>query len=317
MTDVWENVLTFFTDGWIGWIVVAAALFVYGVMTLTLRVAEPTDMASRLRLAQGNSGDTDATDDAVRYRSTRMVLTSVRTASVISMVIASLIASGVVDGDLLFTGALVIAGCILVGLIVYRALLNRLADSRQEDVAIWLAPVSWAGGRVGALLPLKRLVNYVSETPNGSDALVEGQSDVFAVLQTISTNDLRASDLMRPLAEVVAVSDEVAVGEMADMMIELGLDRVLVYGSSVDDVRGTVSKADVLEKLRNGTSDADDAAGILRPVFALTATQYVAKVAESFRGREDRTAIVLAEDSKLEGVLSYDQLMRRLLNNGV
>ena len=54
----------------------------------------------------------------------------------------------------------------------------------------------------------------------------------------------------------------------------------------------------------------------MMPVFALTTTQQVANVVKSFRGRTEYTAVVVAEDSKLEGILTYERLMRKLLSNG-
>ena len=314
MLDGWLQV---WLDAWPSWLAIAVSAWVYGLMTLTLRVSEPTGLTARLGLAQGRSSGTDGIDDAVSYLSTRMVLTSFRTASVIAIVVAAERGAQHVVGDSLSLVAVSLIGVgILIGLIVMRAVLNRLADACYDDVAIWLAPISWLARQFGRILPLRRLASYANDEQPNSESMSEPADDLINVLHNLAANDVRASDLMLPLAEVVAVNERVCVGALGDMMIRLDLDTVVVYGRSVDDVRGTVSKSDVLQALREGIDDNASSEGILTQVFALTTTQQVANVVKSFRGRTEYTAVVVAEDSKLEGILTYERLMRKLLSNG-
>ena len=317
MLNDWQETLSMVLDGWVAWTVLATSFLIYGLMTLTLRVSEPTGLSARLMLSSGQRGGGDAPDDVDTYRSMRMVLTSIRTASVISLVIAAILGVRELSvGELNVVTMLGIGVGILLGLIVMRAMLNRLADGCFEDVAIWLAPISWSARKIGTILPLRRLASYATDDQSNGEPLSEPTSNVLNVLHNIAAEDLRASDLMQPLAEVVAVKEQAGLGELSTMMINLDLDLIVVYGDSIDEVRGTVSKADVLQSLRQGSSEDTTSEGIISPVFALTTTQHVANVVDSFRGRTDHLAVVIAEDSKLEGILTYDRLMRKLLSNG-
>lgn len=307
-------------DQWLPWVVLLCAVLVYSLTTLALRVMEPQGLYARLGFQQSDGGDDDnKISSPAEYRATRIVITTVRTASVIAIVMSSLegarMFSWGLDGLWLMT---VVAACVLVGVIALRTLLNRLADVCHDDVDIWLSPLIWLSAFIGRLVGLNRVAEYIYETDSASESNDDAGENVMNVLQNIAANDLRGSDLMLPLSEVVAVGSDSSLEEMADMMIRLDISSVLIYGDMIDEVQGTVNKADVLQVLResgdNGLMAGD--VPMLSDVFYVPVTQQVANLFDDFKGKVEQTAVMLDEQGLVAGILTYDLMMRRLLMNG-
>ncbi len=305
-------------EEWVPWLVVGVALFIYCLMTLALRVIEPQGLSARLGLAAPEPRDEDDSFSPAEYRSTRIVVTTVRTASVIAIVMGALEGSRYLiqtDADILLMAAVAI--CVLTGLIVLRTLLNRLADGCYEDVEIWLSPITWSAVLTGRVLRLNRVAEYIYETDNGSETHDEAEGSVLNVLQNIASNDLRASDLMIPLSEVVAVDEATPLEEIADMMIKFDLDSILIYGDKIDNVLGTISKTTVLQTLVQGdgyTSASEPS--LLSDVFGAPVSQQVASLFDDFRRRSDQTAVMVDEEGLVAGILTYDLMLRLLFTNG-
>ena len=305
-------------EEWLAWPVLGVALFIYCLMTLTIRVMEPQGLSARLGLATSDSGDEDDHFSPAEYKSTRIVVTTVRTASVIAIVMAALEGSRslfATNADLLLMIA--VAASVLIGVIVLRTLLNRLADGCYEDVEIWLSPIIWSAALASRVLRLNRVAEYMHEADNGSETHDEAEESVLNVLQNIASNDLRASDLMVPLSEVVAVDEDTSLEEIADMMVKFDLENILIYGEKIDDVLGTISKTTVLQALVRGDGKKSATDPSFRSaVFGAPVSQQVASLFDDFRGRSNQTAVMLDEEGLVAGVLTYDLMLRRLFING-
>ncbi len=305
-------------DGWSTWAVLAGAVLVYGIMTLILRALEPQGLSERLGIAPADNGDEERSRWQSNYRSTRMVVTTVRTGSVIAVVIAALEAAqtlGETEGRMLVM--IVVAAAVLFGVIVLRTLLNRLADSCYEDVEIWMSPLIWLAAGIGRLLRLNRVAEYIYETESPPDRQEEAGENVLNVLQNIASKDLRGKDLMQPLSETVAVHHSTGLEDVADMMVELDLQNVLIYGDTIDDVMGTVEKSKVLQALRDREHDPNiTTASIVDEVFFLPVSQQVASLFSDFKDRVKQTAVMLDEVGMVAGTLTYDVMLRQLLKDG-
>lgn len=304
-------------EDWLPWVALAVSALIYGLMTLTLSVLQPQGLAAVLGMASTESSDDLNPGGAGDYRATRIVVTTVRSASFIAIVVSALQAGRSVasyaDQVVLMT---IVSAAVLVGVITLRMVLNRLASGCYEEVRIWLAPIIWPARVIGKRLKLNRVANYMADVESSSDATDEPVENVLNVLQNLSSKDLRADDFMVPISDTVAVHADTDLEDVVSMMDQLDIDTVVVYDKTVDEVLGTVNTAEALQGLRQ--SDGGDPVcrdWVSASTFPVPVTQQVATLFDDFRDRMHDTAVMLDEEGKVAGVLTFGNLMEQLLTD--
>ena len=304
------------SEEWVIWLVLALSAFVYGIMTLALSVLQPQGLAAMLGMASTEASNLNpgSTGD---YRATRIVVTTVRSASFIAIVISGYRGAETVfspSNELLLMFSVAVA--VLISVIAMRIVLNRMASGCYEEVKIWLAPVIWPSRLIGRRLRLNRVANYMNDVESQGDANDEPVENVLNVLQNLSSKDLRADDFMVPISDTVAVHADTALEDVVQMMDQLSIDNVVVYDKTVDEVLGTIHKAEALQGLRQ----SDGGSPICRDwisasIFPVPVTQQVATLFDDFRDRMHETAVMLDEEGKVAGILTFGLLMEQLLRD--
>lgn len=323
MFESWMQEVASWIEAWRSFTVIAVGLLLYGLTSLTLRVTEPTNLTERLRLTHGMSPSSGEQDDVVAYRSSRLVLTTFRTASVIAMVIASMRATVQLrqDGDLNLVLVALIGAVIMLVLILIRGALNRVPVSCYADVEMWVKPISGLATLLGRAWPLKRLSSSTNEYEANGDSPSENTNDLLNVLHNVASKYKTAEDLMQRLPDVVAIDqDRANLNSSVEMVMDGTLDEsgvLVIYEDSINKVVGTVSKLDILQQRTRHRNGADTGNELTwTNVFRLTKSQETAQVVAEFSGRTDKTAVVEDEDGGVVGILTFDRLMLNLLSNG-
>ena len=304
-------------DHWLPWAALIGSVLVYGLMTLALSVLQPQGLAAMLGMASTESSDDLNPGSAGDYRATRIVVTTFRSASFIGIVISAYHAAKTVyEPSNALMLPLVVAVAVLVGVITFRMVLNRMASACYEDVKIWLAPIIWPARFIGRRLRLNRVANYMNDVDSSGESPDEPVENVLNVLHNLSSKDLRADDVMLPISETVAVHADTPLEDIVNMMDQLALDDVVVYDKTVDEVLGTIDRADALQGLReNGTASPVCREWISHSTFPVPVTQQVATLFDEFSDRMDETAVMLDEEGKVAGILTFSNLMEQLLSD--
>lgn len=304
-------------DDWLPWVVLVGSVIAYGLMTLALSVLQPQGLAAMLGMASTESSDDLNPGSAGDYRATRIVVTTIRSASFIGIVISAYhSAQTFYDPSNELMLPLIVAAAVLVGVITFRMVLNRMASACYEDVKIWLAPIIWPARFMGRRLRLNRVANYMNDVDNSGDSPDEPVENVLNVLHNLSSKDLRADDVMLPISETVAVHANTSLEDVVHMMDQLELDDVVVYDKTVDEVLGTIDRADALQGLRENGSDSPVCREwISHSTFPVPVTQQVATLFDEFSDRMDETAVMLDEEGKVAGILTFGNLMEQLLSD--
>ena len=303
-------------EDWVPWAALAVSAFVYGIMTLTLSVLQPQGLAAMLGMASTESSDLNP-GSAGDYRATRIVVTTIRSASFIAIVISAYRGGqttfSLENEALMMLG---VASAVLISVIAMRMVLNRMASGCYEEVKIWLAPVIWPSRFIGRRLRLNRVANYMNDVDNQGDSNDEPVENVLNVLQNLSSKDLRADDLMVPISDTVAVHADTALEDVVLMMDQLSIDNVVVYDKTLDEVLGTIHKAEALQGLRQSDSGSPICRDwISAAIFPVPVTQQVATLFDDFRDRMHETAVMLDEEGKVAGILTFGNLMEQLLRD--
>ena len=304
-------------DTWVPWLVLALSTGIYGLMTLTLSVLQPQGLAAMLGMASTESSDDLNPGSAGDYRAARIVVTTLRTGAFIAIVISAYHSARTIyltGNEVLLP--FVVAAVVLVGIIIFRMVLNRMVNACYEDVKIWLAPIIWPARFIGRRLRLNRVVNYMQDVDSSGEPTDEPVENVLNVLHNLSSKDLRADDVMLPISETVAVRADTPLEDLAQMMEQLEIDDVVVYDQTIDDVLGTIERADALQGLRaNHQPNPVCREWISHSTFPVPVTQQVAALFDDFRDRMDETAVMLDEEGKVAGILTFGNLMERLLTD--
>ena len=303
-------------EDWAPWLVLALSALAYGIMTLTLSVLQPQGLAAMLGMASTESSDLNP-GSVGDYRATRIVVTTIRSASFIGIVLSAYRAA-----QTTFSVAsevwlmLVVAMAVLISVIAMRMMLNRMVSGCYEEVKIWLAPVIWPSRFIGRRLRLNRVASYRNDVESQGDANDEPVENVLNVLQNLSSKDLRADDFMVPISDTVAVHADTALEDVVQMMDQLSIDNVVVYDKTVDEVLGTIHKAEALQGLRQSGSGSPICRDwISASIFPVPVTQQVATLFDDFRDRMHETAVMLDEEGKVAGILTFGLLMEQLLRD--
>lgn len=304
-------------EEWLPWAALLGTALVYGLMTLALSVLQPQGLAAMLGMASTESSDDLNPGSAGDYRATRIVVTTLRSAAFIGIVISAYHAAQTVyDPPNAVLLPLVVSVSVLVGVVTYRMLLNRMASACYEDVKIWLAPIIWPARVIGRRLRLNRVANYIQDSESSGEANDEPVENVLNVLHNLSSKDLRADDVMIPISETIAVHADTPLEDVVHMMTQLTIDDVVVYDKTVDEVLGTVDRADALQGLReNGDYAPVCREWISHSTFSVPVTQQVATLFDDFRDRMEETAVMLDEEGKVAGILTFGNLMEQLLSD--
>ena len=311
------DIQAYFGRAWVPWSVVASSLFVYSLMTLTLRTKEPENLAERLGMTHGELPDAALKQEVLEYRLMRLVLEGVRVASVAALSMGSVVVVRSSFGELSPWPLLVAGALTIVVLVLVRVALSQLLAHCYPYVVMWVDGVAWLARKSGALFgPFRRSVTDLFFQRNGTAESGFYALNVLTVARNLSSDDVRALDLIDPVANVAVVEPDRELRDVYDLLTRTDGEYVVVSGGKVDNVLGTVHLTDARRALVEELGRAASLESVMRPVLKLTSTQQLGSVVDSFRGNEDQVGIVKGEGGTFLGTLTYVQVVRRLFANG-
>lgn len=311
------DIQAYFGRAWVPWSVVASSLFVYSLMTLTLRTKEPENLAERLGMTHGELPDAALKQEVLEYRLMRLVLEGVRVASVAALSMGSVVVVRSSFGELSPWPLLVAGALTIVVLVLVRVALSQLLAHCYPYVVMWVDGVAWLARKSGALFgPFRRSVTDLFFQRNGTAPSETYASNVLTVARNLSSDDVRALDLIDPVANVAVVEPDRELREVYDLLTRTDGEYVVVSGDKINEVLGTLHRFDAMRALEERPECAASSESVMRPVVKLTSTQQLGAVVDAFRGHEDKVGIVKGEDGYFLGTLTYVQVVRKLFANG-
>ncbi|RVU13247.1 hemolysin family protein [Methylobacterium oryzihabitans] len=193
-----------------------------------------------------------------------------------------------------------------------------------------------------------RLLNILHlkprDTPRDdlSDALAEAQSGDHAfspvervmLKNVLSLHRVRVDDVMIPRSEIVAVPQEIGLGDLLKVFRSAGHSRLPVYGETLDDPRGMVHIRDFVDHLAIRAEEAGPAAGdagapaadllnlgdvdlaaplsatrILRPVLFVPPSMPAIDLLVRMQASRTHMALVIDEYGGTDGLISIEDLI--------
>jgi CBS domain containing-hemolysin-like protein len=116
-------------------------------------------------------------------------------------------------------------------------------------------------------------------------------------------------EVMRPLIDVVAASEESTVQEAADLFLQSGYSRIPVYHERVDDIIGVLRARDLLgEDLDNRSIEH-----LVHRVPYVPDTQKVDQLLTSMQRRRQGMAVVVDEYGGAQGLVTVEDILEEIV----
>ncbi len=191
--------------------------------------------------------------------------------------------------------------------LVPRAVGRRWAEAIVARALPWVQRV----GRVlEPLLPRREpsTRTALAAVLSGSATEAIATTDEIAVVSgVLAFADRPVRELMTPRTQIVALPDSMLAAEAAHVFAQSGFSRYLVYGASLDEVRGVAHLFDLL-----GLEPTDPVP--VHPAPVVPATTRTADLMLEIQRGKGHLAIVLDEFGGTAGIVSFDDLLASLVH---
>lgn len=205
-----------------------------------------------------------------------------------------------------------------------------LSTRHPLQVSFLTSPLVWA---IAGLLTVSRARDTASGAPgNGTERngdtsehldptpLVfteEGQVTLdprerLMIRSIIRLDESTAREVMVPRVDVIAVSADTPLTEVANRMLEFGHSRLPVYGKTIDDVIGVVYSRDLLPFLAR-TEEHSSLEKIIRPAFFIPESKRLDELLRELQERRVQMALVVDEYGGIEGLVTLEDLMEEIV----
>ncbi len=306
----------------------AAAVFLAAAETALLRIS--VDRAASLAESQGKRGRRLALLVADLPR----VLSTVLLAALLAQITAATI-TGVLAADWFGSLGVTIASVVLtILLFVYAEAMPKTYAVRHADrVALALT------GALAALeLVLRPVVSIllraadlqapghgISTPPTVTEdellrlagrAAAEGEievSDHELIERAFRFGDRQTDDIMVPRADVVGVAFDVTVESAIDLALEAGHRRLVVYGETLDEIRGVVSLRELIAV--SSESRRMPAGHLALEPLVTPKSKRIVTLLREMQASGSHLAIVVDEHGGTAGLVTVEDIVEELLGS--
>ena len=151
---------------------------------------------------------------------------------------------------------------------------------------------------------------YVVEEAEQEGTITE--EDSLRISNAIEFNDLLAEDILTPRVNIIGISKNASVEDMANIFLESGYSRLPVYDETIDNIVGVVHIRDFLKCTINETISLDD---IMAPVVYTTLGTPVPELFKLLQKEKNHMAIVADEYGGTEGLVAMEDILEQLVGD--
>jgi CBS domain containing-hemolysin-like protein len=127
--------------------------------------------------------------------------------------------------------------------------------------------------------------------------------------------DKKASDVMVPRPEVVALSIDLPPEECLEAVMDSPYTRYPVYRESLDNVVGILHVRDLFGALRDRGMHEVKVEDLIRPAHVVPETKDLAALLAEFRRANQHMAIVVDEYGDMEGIVTLEDLLEEIVGD--
>jgi CBS domain containing-hemolysin-like protein len=116
-------------------------------------------------------------------------------------------------------------------------------------------------------------------------------------------------EVMIPLVDVVAVSEDATIGAAVARIHETGHARLAVYRERVDHLVGVVAALDILHR----GAQAETVRGLMRPAHYVPETQRIDDLLREMQRRRIQLAVVVDEYGGCQGIVTVEDIVEEIV----
>ena len=132
----------------------------------------------------------------------------------------------------------------------------------------------------------------------------------LVVSNILSFKERRVGEIVKPLYEIVMISENASVSQAIEKIKESGYSRIPVYRVRVDDVVGYVSAYDLLK-----AQPQEPIKKYVREILIFSEYTPLPKVVEEFKNRKEHIAVVVDERGVIIGIVTLEDIFREIIGS--
>ncbi|MGH9788473.1 MAG: hemolysin family protein, partial [Candidatus Acidiferrales bacterium] len=138
------------------------------------------------------------------------------------------------------------------------------------------------------------------------------KEDIPLIASVLQFADKTAREVMTPRPELVGIPEKATLAELRQLLREKHLSRIVVYGESLDDLKGVVTARSLLEVPESELAERR-VSELTRPALAIPETKPVVELIRDLQREQQQMAVVVDEYGGVVGVLTLDDLSEEIL----
>lgn len=156
----------------------------------------------------------------------------------------------------------------------------------------------------------ERLEDYIDSGSANHDDFID-KSELVLVSNVLGLRDLRASDIMIPRSEIIAVQNDVEFHVLVSLFVQYGFSQIPVYNDTLDDVIGVISMIKVLEYVDK--RDEFSIEKVMQEALFVAPSMHVIDLLIEIKDSLNHMAIVVDEFGGIDGLLTLNDLVTEIV----
>ncbi len=147
------------------------------------------------------------------------------------------------------------------------------------------------------------------------DALIlnsEGIEDIEKriIVNVLIFEERRLSEIVVPLSDVVAISDESKIEDVVQILKETGFSRIPVYKKRIDDIVGLIRSHDLVR-----ANIGESIKKYVKPIRYLPEFTSLPNVLKGFKAHKDHMAVVVDERGSTMGIITLEDVLEEIIGD--
>ena len=151
------------------------------------------------------------------------------------------------------------------------------------------------------------IMTMVEEAQN-EGGIDEHEGDL--IKSAIEFNDLEVEAILTPRVDIVAITLDMAMDEVAELFRSSGFSRLPVYRDTIDNIVGVVHEKDFNRLMYDGKKSFESA---IHEVFCITEGMKISKLLREFQSAKTHMAIVVDEYGGTAGLVTMEDVLEGLV----
>ena len=130
------------------------------------------------------------------------------------------------------------------------------------------------------------------------------------IKSAIEFNDLEVEAILTPRVDIIAITLDMAMDEVAELFRSSGFSRLPVYRDTIDNIVGVVHEKDFNRLMYDGKKSFESA---IHEVFCITEGMKISKLLREFQAAKSHMAIVVDEYGGTAGLVTMEDVLEGLV----